>query len=76
MKMYAIIEQIKLGDYFEVILDAETEADAIRDGDKEWNHLSAYDRNRREFFAVMYGEVDEEGCFDINSADIVKEWTA
>ena len=42
--------------------------------DYEWSVMSDHDKNRREFCAVMVGEVDEDGCFDLNTATIIKRY--
>ena len=69
---YAIITEIKNGDSFEAIFD--TEKEAVARADYEWGIMSDHDKKRREFCAVMEGEVDEDGCFDMDSARIVKEY--
>lgn len=74
MKAYALVENTKTGECDENILDVSTAAEAIQRGEKDWQHLTAHDRKRRDFFAIMHGEIDEDGCFDSNSADIVMEW--
>lgn len=67
---YAIIDAIENGDRYEKIFD--TEAAAVAAADREWAHLSAYNQRRREFFAVMAGELDEDGCFEVFTARVVK----
>lgn len=65
---------IKDGDSFEDVFD--TEADAIKRADHEWDIMSNHDKNRRSFFAVMCGELDEDECFDLNTAEMVKGYKA
>lgn len=68
---YAIIDRIKDGDSYEQLFATYVEA---RDkADAEWSRLSEHDKRRREYYAVMSGELDEDGCFDLNTA---KELTA
>ena len=69
---YAIITEIKNGDSFVDLFD--TEQKAIARADYEWHIMSEYDKKRRAFCAVMAGEIDEDGCFDIENARIVKEY--
>lgn len=69
---YAIIDTIKNGDSFENIFD--TEAEAIKAADKEWNHLSNYDKHRRLTYAVVFAELDEDECVDMNTAVFVKQY--
>lgn len=57
---YAIIDQ--KGDLFETIF--ETEEAAIKAADKEWARMSDSDKRRREYYAVVSGDLDEDGCFD------------
>ena len=71
MKKYAVIDW-KNGDQFEDIFD--TEQEAIAKADREWGNMTQHDKNRREFYAVMYGELDEDGCFDMNTATTVKQY--
>lgn len=69
MKKYAVIDW-KNGDQFEELFD--TEEEALSRAEYEWEHLTDAEKKSREFFAVMHGDIDEDGCFDINTADIVK----
>ena len=69
---FAIIDQIKNGDCFEELFD--TKEKAIQKATIDWNRMSDHDKSRREYFAVFAGDVDEEGCFDINTAAIVKDY--
>ena len=72
MKKYAVIDMIKNGDSFENIF--ETEQEALKRADYEWDIMSDHDKNRREYFAVMCGELDDEECFDLNTAIAVKTY--
>lgn len=69
MKKFAVIDQIKNGDQFETLFD--TPEAAIAGAEKEWNHLSTHDKNRREAFFVVECELDEDGCVDLNTADVI-----
>ena len=69
---YAIITEIENGDSFEDIF--ETEEKALARADYEWDIMTIHDKNRRQFCAVMKGEVDEDGCFDLNTATIIKRY--
>jgi len=71
MKKYAIIDMTN-GDQFEDIFN--TSFEAIKRADYEWDIMSQHDKDRREFYAVMFGEVDEDGCFGMNTAEIVKQY--
>lgn len=72
MKKYAVID-IK-GDQFEDLFD--TEAEAIASAETQWDHLTENEKNHREFFAVMYGDLDEDDCFDLSTASIIKAYKA
>lgn len=63
---YAIIDRIQGGDQHEEL--CPTYSWALDAATSQWAHLSAYDKRRREYFAVMSGELDEDGCFDLNTA--------
>lgn len=69
---YAIIDMINNGDSFESIY--EHEAEAINAADREWARMSDHDKNRRLTYAVVYAEVDEDGCVDMNTASVVKSY--
>lgn len=70
MKKYVIVDQIRNGDCFETVCD--TEIEALTRANAEWRLLTDHDRNRREFYAVMCGDWDEEFGFDYNAATIIK----
>lgn len=72
MKKYVVIDMLKDGDWFENVFD--TEEQAVRQADKEWNHLTAFDKHRRLTFAVMVGELDKCECLDFNTAEVVKSY--
>lgn len=59
---YAIIDQIKNGDWFDELFD--TEEQAIRKADHEWNVMTLYDKNRRETYCVAQVKLDDDGCVD------------
>ena len=52
-------------------LTATTEADAIREGKKVWEHLSKADQADRDAFCICYGEMDEDGIPSDEGWDIV-----
>ena len=70
MKKYAIIDQIKNGDQFEETFD--TEAEAVNRSGSEWDRMSEHDKKRREWYAVVECELNEDGCADLNTATIIK----
>lgn len=69
-KKYAVIDMINDGDAFEDIF--ETEAEALENAEMQYEHMSNFDRKRRAFFAVMAGSLDDDGCFDLNAAEMIK----
>lgn len=71
MKHYAVIDWTN-GDRYETIFD--TELEALESAENQWNHLTKPEKQNREFFAIMFGDLDEDECFDINSAEIIKEY--
>ena len=71
MKKYAVIDW-KNGDRFEDIFD--TEQEALNAAEYQWNHLTEKEHQDREFFAVMRGDLDEDGCFDLDTALLVKSY--
>lgn len=68
MKEYAIIEHVKNGNWFAMILKAETEEEAIKAGENCWNRLCPDGRNQHDFFAVVFGDIED--CY----VDIVERW--
>lgn len=62
---YAVIDMIKGGDLFEEIYDTFEKAKSKYEA--EWEHLSNYDKKRREYFALGSCELDENGCIDYNN---------
>lgn len=71
MKKYAVIDMTN-GDWFEAIFD--TQEEALNRAEYEWHIMAKADKARREAFFVAAGEVDEDGCFDLNTADVIKEY--
>ncbi len=75
MKKFALIEMRKNADSFEKVFD--TEAEAIAYAERKWDvYLTNSEKKLLEVFAVMAGELDEDECFDINSAELIREWKA
>ena len=77
MRKYCIIDQkgrsaSHLGDCFEQILSDTTEEEAIKSADCSFANLTKYDIANIFDFLLAYGEIDEDGCFDLDSADVVK----
>ena len=71
MKKYAIYDSIKNGDSFEELF--ETKEAAIKKADYLWlRNLTERDKKRREEFVVLYGDVDEDGCFVLDTSVDVK----
>ena len=52
-------------------LTATTEADAIREGKKVWEHLSKTDKAARDAFYIGYGKLGEDGIPSDEGWDIV-----
>ena len=71
MKIYAVID-IKNGDEFEDFYN--TNAEALKNAQYQWERFTAAERGGREMFAVMAGELDECGCFKFNTAETIKEY--
>ena len=60
------------GDIFTETFD--NEADAVKAGDYEWEHLTELDKKKRSAFYVLRSvadDIDAENSFD---GDVVKEW--
>lgn len=74
MKKFAILDRIKNGDWFDRVIDAETQEQAIWMAQLEWDRLSTYDQNRREEFALVFGEVDEDRFIDLDTATDIKRF--
>lgn len=68
-KVYAIIDRT-IGDWYEDVF--ETLEEATRRAEYQFNHLTEYDLSRTEYFALMYGELDEDDFFDLNTAEEIK----
>lgn len=73
MKKYCIVDQTT-GDWFEEILGDTTEEEAIKSADLSFSYLTKSDLKKRTAFFLAYGELDEEGCFDLDTADVIKEY--
>ena len=71
MKKYVVVDW-KKHEEFEEIFD--TEQEAITAADSMWERLTAHDKSEREFFEVLYGEVDGDGILDFDSAVVVKKY--
>lgn len=73
MKKFAVIEWRKGADCFETIFD--TEKEALSHAESRWNnYLTDGEKKKLDMFAVMFGEIDEDGCFDINTAEMIKSY--
>ncbi|MBQ8141061.1 MAG: hypothetical protein IJ038_05135 [Clostridia bacterium] len=71
MKKFVIYDQIKNGDCFDRIIEAENESDAIYEAKCEWEHMSSYDQSRRSDFFLATCEIDEDNSPDWNTAEII-----
>lgn len=69
---YAIIDNIKNGDSFIDIFPFESEA--INRAEYELSIMSNYDKNHREEYAVYMGYLDDDGCFDLNTAELLMKY--
>lgn len=63
MKKYVVLDQTK-DDWFELNIKSESVEDAILEAEAMWKHLSEYDKKKTTYFALVIGEVDDEGLFD------------
>lgn len=63
MKKYMVLDQTQC-DWFEWNIKSETEEDAVIKAEAMWNHLATPEKNKTKYFALVIGEVDEEGLFD------------
>lgn len=68
---YAVID-ITRGDSFEEIFDTADEA--VAQADYEWRIMSSRDKDRREAFYVASCEVDEDGCIDYNTVNLIQNY--
>lgn len=69
---YAIVDMIRGGDCFEEVFD--TQESAISKAEYEWGIMSEYDKKRREWYAVVETELDEDGCVDLDTAKVIKQY--
>ena len=75
MKRYVIIEQVKNGDRFETYLYPDTNTEiALYKIRNKWDFLSMSDKRRLEYMMLIHCELDEEGCPDMDTADIIKTY--
>ena len=68
---YAVIDQTK-GDWFEEVFD--TEAEAVSRADYEWHNMTDRDKSRRIEFYVASCSVDEYGCVNYDTIQLIKEY--
>lgn len=77
MKKFAVLTQYetRYGDFYEKIFDTEDEA--VEYAEQEWNrHFTPIEKKHLDLFAVVRGDVDEDGCFDYGVGyDIIKEFS-
>lgn len=67
---YAFICRYRHGDQFETICD--TVDSAVAAADREWKFLSEKEKaSKFDYFGVMSGTLDEDDCFDCNTAEEV-----
>ena len=66
---YAIIDSIKEGDEFINVFSAESEA--LKRATYETAIMSKHDKKRRQEYAIYKGCLDDDGCFDSNTAQLV-----
>lgn len=72
MKKYAVI--VMRGDCFEDLFNSE--AEALASAEYQWSRLTDREKKQLEIFSVMYGELNEEDCFDVSTADTIKDYLA
>ena len=60
MKRFIILDRVKDGDCFEIVLPVGTTlGKAVRRIEMNWLHMSKYDQKRRESFCLIEREVTE-----------------
>ena len=69
---YILMDQIKNGDLFTKEFNNLDEA--IKAGETDFNHLSEYDKNRREYFFVLETVNPDENAMNHYDGNPVKEW--
>lgn len=69
---YAIVDSIKNGDWFIDVFPSENEC--IKQADYETSIMSEYDKKRRQEYSVYRGYLDDDGCFDINTAQLLVQY--
>lgn len=72
MTKYAIIRSYTHGDRFEDVFD-EVEK-ALSSADSTWASFSDSQRKDFDYFGVMANVLDEDGCFDTNTAKGIKRY--
>lgn len=58
MKKYIIFDQVRNGDLYTTEFD--NISDARKNFRQEWEHMSNYDKQRREAFCLMECDLDDE----------------
>ncbi len=67
MKTYWIVDRTEYETWEEQLVDHNRD-EAIAEAYGQYTHLSKHDRERRLSFDVCYGETDENGCLDTDTA--------
>ncbi|MBD5531129.1 MAG: hypothetical protein HDQ98_16130 [Lachnospiraceae bacterium] len=74
-KKYALYEGVRNGDDFTRFIDAYTEEEAIRYAEGEWESMSKYDQERREYFEIAFVSPDtDDPDIPENDRTAIKSW--
>lgn len=68
---YILIDTVN-GDMFNEEFDSKDEA--LKAADSEWNHLSEYDKNRRDEFYVLESVNPDEDAENHFDGDVIKTY--
>ena len=71
MEKYVVVDW-RNGESFEDSFD--TKEEALKIGERWWGLLTEGEKKSRDFFAVMCGEVDEDGCLIFDTATVIKSY--
>lgn len=70
--MYALVDRRESGDMFESIFkDLEV---ALKKSEEDWSHLTNSEKKKVAEFYLCECEVDEDGCIDFETVEVIKDW--
>lgn len=72
-KAYVILECILMEEY-DIIIEAENDAEAIEKADARWNGFSRAERLNRDEHVLCYGNLRKDKKIDMVTARVVKEY--